>query len=119
MAEDIPGTIFDAELELTHPICYGYHLPKLSIFKSNAIFMDKNNSPYNSPVKFTSKPLQSGYLHKRYAAMAPNAAVVNIDALGRGKVISMADNPNFRAFWFGMNRLFINAIFFGEVIAAR
>ncbi len=118
-AEEIPGTIFDAELELTHPICYGYHNQKISIFKSNAIFMDKNNSPYNTPVKFTAKPLQSGYLHKKYSAMAGNAAVINIDAIGKGRVISMSDNPNFRAFWFGTNRLMMNAIFFGEVISAR
>ena len=28
----------------------------------------------------------------------------------------MVDNPNFRAFWYGTNRLFANAIFFGNTI---
>jgi hypothetical protein len=35
---------------------------------------------------------------------------------GSGKVIVMTDNPNFRAFWYGTNKLFLNAIFFGSTI---
>jgi hypothetical protein len=37
--------------------------------------------------------------------------------MGRGKVINMADNTNFRAFWYGTNKLFANAIFFGNIIS--
>ena len=81
--------------------------------------MDRNNSPYNTPVQFTEKPLQSGYLHKRFEKLAPNTASVNIDGVGRGRIISMTENPNFRAFWFGTNRLLMNAIFFGGIIEAR
>ncbi|EJF10172.1 hypothetical protein [Pontibacter sp. BAB1700] len=29
----------------------------------------------------------------------------------------MTDNPNFRAFWFGTNKLFLNSIFFGQIIS--
>jgi hypothetical protein len=31
-------------------------------------------------------------------------------------VIAMPDNPNFRAFWYGTNKLFLNSIFFGQII---
>ena len=34
-----------------------------------------------------------------------------------GRVICMSDNPNFRAFWYGTNKLFANAIFFGNTIS--
>jgi hypothetical protein len=33
---------------------------------------------------------------------------------GRGHVVLFADNPNFRAFWYGTNGLFLNAVFFGQ-----
>ena len=37
--------------------------------------------------------------------------------MGRaGRVVSMTDNPNFRAFWWGTNKLFLNALFFGNQI---
>jgi hypothetical protein len=118
-ALDMPGSIFEAKMDLTHPIAYGYTQPNISLFKSNTIFMDRNNSPYNTPVQFTASPLQAGYLHKRFTGLAPNAAAVNIDGVGRGRIISMTENPNFRAFWFGTNRLLMNAIFFGSLMDGR
>ena len=118
-AVDMPGSIFEATLETTHPIAYGYTQPTISVFKSNNLFMEKNRSPYNTPVRLTAKPLQAGYLHSRFAKVAPLAASVNIDAMGSGRIVSMTENPNFRAFWFGTNRLLMNAVFFGSVIDAR
>ena len=31
---------------------------------------------------------------------------------GRGSVILYADDPNFRAIWYGTNKLFLNSLFF-------
>jgi hypothetical protein len=118
-ALDMPGSIFEAKIEQTHPLAFGYHQTTISVFKSNTLFMDRNNSYYNSPVQLTEKPLQAGYLHKRFEKVAPVSASINVDALGRGRVISMTENPNFRAFWFGTKRLLMNAIFFGSIIEAR
>jgi hypothetical protein len=118
-ALDMPGSIFEAKIEPTHPLAFGYHQTTISVFKSNTLFMDRNNSFYNSPVQLTEKPLQAGYLHKRFEKVATLSASINVDALGRGRVISMTENPNFRAFWFGTNRLLMNAIFFGSIIEAR
>ncbi|MBM3441748.1 MAG: zinc carboxypeptidase [Bacteroidetes bacterium] len=118
-AMDMPGSIFEAILDLTHPLCFGYTKPTMSLFKSNNLFMEKNRSAYNTPVRFTEKPLLAGYLHSRFFKAAPGAASVNVDAIGRGRVISMTENPNFRAFWFGTNRLLMNAVFFGSIVEAR
>ncbi len=37
-----------------------------------------------------------------------------IGTLEKGKVIYFTDNTNFRAFWYGTNKLLMNAIFFGN-----
>ena len=118
-ATDMPGSIFEARLEPTHPIAFGHTDTLISLFKSNNLFMEKNRSPYTTPVRFTDKPLQAGYQHSRFRRIAPNAAAVNVDALGRGRVVSMTENPNFRAFWLGTNRLLLNAVFFGSIIEGR
>ena len=118
-AVDMPGSIFEAGLDLTHPLAYGYTRPTMSLFKSNNLFMERSRSAYNTPVRFTERPLQAGYLHRRFARAAPGAASVNVDAIGRGRVVSMTENPNFRAFWYGTNRLLMNAVFFGGIIEAR
>ncbi|WP_207493346.1 M14 family metallopeptidase [Aridibaculum aurantiacum] len=115
-AKDMTGSIFEARMDLTHPLCYGYSRPTISVFKSNNLFMDQNNNPYDSPVMYTDNPLQSGYMFKGHRENMRNSAVINIDQLGKGKIISMVDNLNFRAFWYGTSKLFMNAIFFGENI---
>ncbi|MFN3794838.1 MAG: M14 family metallopeptidase [Chitinophagaceae bacterium] len=115
-AKDMAGSLFEAKLDPTHPLCYGYGQNTVSIFKSNTLFMDQNNDPYDSPVMYTDNPLQSGYLYRGYRDKVKNSAVVNIDQLGRGRVISMVDNLNFRAFWLGTSKIFLNAVVFGEII---
>jgi len=32
------------------------------------------------------------------------------------RVISIYDNTNFRATWYGTNKIFMNAIFFGQIL---
>jgi hypothetical protein len=115
-AKDMSGSLFEAKLDLTHPLSYGYQDSVVSIFKSNLLFMDQNNSPYDSPVMYTASPLQSGYLYRGHKNVVKNTAAVNIDNLGRGKVISMVDNLNFRAFWLGTSKIFLNSIYFGDII---
>ena len=40
------------------------------------------------------------------------------ERMGRGSVILFADNPNFRAYFFGTNKLFMNSLFFSKGFAA-
>lgn len=115
-AKDMAGSLFEAKVDLTHPLGYGYTNPSVTIFKSNTLFMDKNNGAYDSPVMYTDQPLQSGYLYRGYKNVVKNTAAINVDNIGRGRVISMVDNLNFRAFWLGTSKMFMNAIYFGNLI---
>jgi hypothetical protein len=115
-AKDMAGSLFEAKVDLTHPLGYGYSNSSVTIFKSNTLFMDKNNGAYDSPVMYTDQPLQSGYLYRGYKNVVKNTAAINVDNVGRGRVISMVDNLNFRAFWLGTSKMFMNAIYFGNLI---
>ncbi|TAF48486.1 MAG: hypothetical protein EAZ62_10060 [Sphingobacteriia bacterium] len=115
-AKEMTGSIFEANADTTHPLAYGLPAANLSVFKGNTFFMDQNNEAYDSPVMYTNNPLQSGYVYREYLGKIKNSAVVNVDAVGRGRVISFADNMNFRAFWLGSSKLFINAVFFGDLV---
>jgi hypothetical protein len=59
--------------------------------------------------------------------MAGYSSKINLEAIkstvpfqhnnyGRGEVMGFTDNTNFRAFWYGTNRLMMNAIFFGKAM---
>jgi len=115
-ALEIPGTIFEAELDLTHPLCFGLHRNRMPVFRDSDLFLEPAKNPYATPVLYTAAPLLSGYVNGKLAGLAPNSAGVVVSSSGGGKVIFMADNPNFRAHWWGTNRLFLNAVFFGNVV---
>ncbi len=118
-AQEMGGSIFQAKVDLTHPLLYGYQTSTLSFFKANSVYMQRNANPYSTPAQYTSNPLQSGYISKANAEMIKNAAAINVNALGRGRVISIDNDLNFRAFWYGGTKLFMNTLFFGKVIDAR
>ena len=118
-AQVIGGAIFETRIDLTHPISYGYHRPRLPIFKKGRLFLEPAENPYAMPLQYTSEPLLSGYVSSDNLEAISGSAAVIISGMGRGNSICFADNPNFRAFWWGTNKLFANAIFFGHTISTR
>ncbi|RMF54084.1 MAG: hypothetical protein D6746_14895, partial [Bacteroidetes bacterium] len=69
--------------------------------------------PGTNVAVYTDDPVLSGYISKERRAQAPGSAAVVARRYGRGRVVLIMDQPNFRAFWWGSNRLFLNAVFFG------
>lgn len=118
-ARNMPGAIFEAELDLTHPLCFGYERARLPIFLSDALFVETAKNPYATPVVLTQNPLLAGYIHPQQKPLAAGAAAAVVCGLGRGKIICFPGNPNFRGFWYGTNRMFANAIFFGNLISGE
>ncbi|HEY0655437.1 MAG TPA: M14 family zinc carboxypeptidase [Chryseosolibacter sp.] len=115
-AQQTDGAIFEAAVDLTNPLLYGYYSNRMPVFKSNNLYMTKAMGAYANPIVMTSNPLLSGYISKANFAKVKDASVVGISALGRGRVIGFTENLAFRAFWFGTNRLLMNAIFYGPLI---
>ncbi|MCH8556836.1 MAG: zinc carboxypeptidase [Balneolia bacterium] len=116
-AQVIGGSIFETRMDLTHPLTYGYRNEHLSVFRNSTIFMDPPNNQYAAPIRYTDNPLISGYISSQNLDMLPGTASVLVSGRGSGRVIMFADNPNFRAFWFGTNKLFANSLFFGSTIS--
>lgn len=110
------GAIFKANLDTTHPIGYGYQDREIFTFRNDNFFLEPSTNPYANPLVYTADPLASGYLHPSNLPGVKESAVIRVSGHGRGRIIGFADNMNFRAFWFGTNKLFLNSIFFGQVI---
>ncbi|MCC6727436.1 MAG: zinc carboxypeptidase [Saprospiraceae bacterium] len=118
-ANELPGSIFEAELDLTHPLCFGFSRNKLPVFKGSGLFCEAVKSPYASPVVLTKQPLMAGYVPRKMKALAPNSPSVVVTGVGQGRIICMLDNPCFRSFWYGTDKLMANAVFFGNIIASQ
>ena len=61
-------------------------------------------------------PHLSGYVSEPNRERLEGSPSVLADRLGGGAVILFVDNTNFRGYWRGTNRLFLNALFFGNHI---
>jgi hypothetical protein len=118
-AQVIGGSIFNAKLDLTHPLGYGYNDSDITVFRNSTIFMEKGENPYSTPLYYSDNPLASGYISDENEETIAGTAAIVVSRFGGGKVIAMTDNPNFRAFWFGTNKLFANSIFFGPNIRSN
>ncbi len=112
----IRGAIFNAKLDVTHPLCYGYLKEDLSIFKKGTTVAMPSGVKYSEPVKFDSQPYVSGWISEENLERIKGAPVVSVQSVGRGKVISYHEDLNFRGIWMGTHKLFANSVFFGGVI---
>ncbi|MGV6828580.1 MAG: M14 family zinc carboxypeptidase [Flavobacteriales bacterium] len=115
-AQVIGGAIFETQLDRSHPICFGYTNSKLPIFRNSTLFLKPDNNSYNNPILYTESPLLSGYISKKNLEQLKNTAAFKTQSLLKGRVIYFTDNTNFRGFWYGTNKLLMNAIYFGDKI---
>ncbi len=113
-AQDIGGAIFEADIDRSHPINFGYKNNQIALFRNTTIFMKPDSSSYNNPIRYTKNPILSGYISKPNLDSLSLTVPLQIKKLGKGKVVAFTDNTNFRAFWYGTNKLLMNAIFFRE-----
>ena len=116
--EKIGGSILRVDLDLTHPLAFGYNDKSIPIYKNNNVFINRSKNEYSSVAVYSKNFHIDGYISdsnkKNYI---PNSASIVVSEIDDGRVIIFADNPNFRGTWYGTNKLFLNAIFLGDNIS--
>jgi hypothetical protein len=112
-AQETSGAIFEADADLTNPLLFGYTSTKIPVFKGNNVFLEKGKGAYANPLTYGTAPLVSGYISKPNYEKLKNTSVIGVSTLGRGRVIGFTEGMTFRAFWYGTNKMLMNAIFYG------
>lgn len=115
-AQVIGGAIFETKLDRSHPIAFGYKDSQLPMFRNTTLFIESDSTSYRNPIKYTDAPLMAGYISKPNLEALRNTRPFVHNNYGRGDVIGFTDNTNFRAFWYGTNKLMMNAIFFSKAM---
>ena len=115
-AQRIGGAIFNTKIDRSHPINFGQTNTTMPIFRNSTIFIEKDKESYNNPILYTDNPLLSGYISEENIDLLKSTSPLKINKIGKGKVIYLTDNTNFRAFWYGTNKILMNAIFFGNIM---
>lgn len=118
-AQRVRGTIFETDLDITHPIGFGYQSRMLPAYRENRIILGRSKNPFGTVAQYIDDPLMSGYASAENVEKIAGAGAVLAERNGRGAVVLFADNPNFRAWWFGPNKMFLNSLFFSKTIRAE
>ena len=113
-AQAIGGAIFNTRIDRSHPINFGIEDNTLALFRNSRIFMDPEKNSYDNPIQYTQDPLLSGYISEEQLELLKGSVPFKIKPSGRGSILLMTDNTNFRAFWLGTQQLYANMIFYAD-----
>jgi hypothetical protein len=111
----VSGAIVRASVDNTHPVAFGFG-KEMPLFRKGTTLLKASENPFAAPVRYTEKPLVSGFIgDQRLAQMNAQPAVI-AERKDKGLVVRFANNPLFRGFWRGTERLWVNSLFFGPLV---
>ena len=115
----VGGAIFEIDLDLTHPIAYGYRQSKMPVYRNSTIWLQPSERKYSNVGVYSDNPHIDGFITQdNLENNLKGSASILMSRIGAGGAVLFADDPNFRGTWYGTNKLFMNAIFFGDRIRA-
>ncbi|MBU3005831.1 M14 metallopeptidase family protein [Paraglaciecola arctica] len=115
----IAGAVFETQLDLSHPLAFGYTSNVLPMFRNSTLVMRQPDTAFVTVANYVKSPLMAGYTAEELQRHISGSAAVVSHSVGKGKVIAFATNVNFRGVWYGTSRLMSNAIFMAGLINAQ
>lgn len=115
----IAGAAYLAEVDLTHPLMFGFTQDKIAMFKTSNLVMRKPSEPFITVGSYSNSPLLAGYSADEMQNQVANSAAIIAHRQGSGRVIAVLDRTNFRGYWQGTNRILSNALYLSEFVNGR
>ena len=115
-AQETGGAIFKSIIDKSHPINYGIESSSLPLFRNSNVYMAKDEQSFNNPILYSNNSLMSGYVSEENLSLIKKSSPFKLVRKGKGKILLMTDNTNFRAFWFGTNRILLNMLFHSNIM---
>lgn len=112
---NVPGAIVRAELDEELWMSAGYSEDLPALVDSSRIYLEPEGPP-DSGKRVVARYgkgdylLMAGYLWPESRERLSGGVFVYEERVGRGRVILFAEDPNFRGYWRGADRLFLNAV---------
>ncbi|MDR1763837.1 MAG: peptidase M14 [Dysgonamonadaceae bacterium] len=112
----VSGVILNCRLDRTHPLAWGYEQDRIAVFRQGTLAFETPENPYNTPLSYLDRPYLSGCISQANLGRLAGTPSVVISSKGKGRIISFADDLNFRMYWFGASKIFLNAVLFGQLL---
>lgn len=109
----IGGVFCSVDLDITHPLGFGFRERNITVYKNNRSFISKVEGSTSNVAIYKSSPIISGYVSDENRELFKGCASLIQFRSGRGNITLFVDDPVFRGCWRGTDKLLMNAIFFG------
>lgn len=109
LVESIPGAIFKVELDVTHPLAYGFTDNYYSL-KQDGNLYEFMKEGWNVGI-IKKENYITGFSGHKVKNSLKDGLLFAVQPIGAGSVVYLADNPLFRSFWESGRHLFSNAVF--------
>lgn len=108
----IGGVYCKADLDITHPLGFGYESRDIIVFKNNRSFIKESGSSTSNIMVYKAYPVLSGYVSKENKELFKECVSLKQFRLGNGTINLFIDDPVFRGAMRGTDKIVMNAIFF-------
>ncbi len=111
----VPGAMFDAVLDRTHWLTFGYAQPRVTALVDGSTFLRLSREGTNVAVfPRTGAFTRAGFTWPgNTERLLRNTALLVEEPLGRGHVVLFQNDPTFRGWVRSMDRLVLNAVLLG------
>lgn len=109
ISERVTGAVFHAHLDNTHPLAFGYGDTYFTLKRDNTPFAYLKDAWNVGTLRADARV--SGFAGAKALKPLEHSLLFGVEALGRGEVIYLLDDPVFRGFWYGGRLLLANAVF--------
>jgi hypothetical protein len=72
-----------SELELSHPMAYGYYRKQLPTFRRGNTMIEASENRFSNPGKYSKEPLLSGWINDPNLEALKETSTIRVNALGQ------------------------------------
>ena len=83
----IAGAVFETQLDLSHPLAFGFTSKTLPMFRNSALVMSQPDKPFITAANYVKSPLMAGYTADELQQLIGGSAAVVSHNFGKGKVM--------------------------------
>ncbi len=109
LTNSIPGAIYKAELDNTHPLGFGYPDYYFTLKQDGGVFEFMKDGWNVGVIK--KDAYVTGFAGVKLKPKIKDGMLLGVQDMGAGSVVYFTENPLFRSFWENGKLLFCNAVF--------
>ena len=106
----VPGAILTTTVDSNHYLTFGYDSKTAVLVRSNLAFEPDPELATPFRLAPVGELRLAGFAYDDSLDRLAGTPYVVVDRIGSGKIVLFLEDPNFRVYWYGLHRLFLNSL---------